>query len=36
MASLKEMIVNARADATAAGVTFSPIVNHTIAWDIRP
>jgi hypothetical protein len=30
--SLKEMIVDARADADAVGVTFIPIVNDPITW----
>jgi len=34
MGRLKEMIVNARSDAEAAGVTFIPIVNYPIAWQI--
>jgi hypothetical protein len=28
------MIVNARRDAEAAGVEFTPIVNYPIAWRI--
>jgi hypothetical protein len=34
MGKLKEMIVNARRDAEAAGVAFTPIVNYPIAWRI--
>ncbi len=34
MAGLKEMIVNARHDAEAVGVSFIPIVNYPIAWHI--
>jgi hypothetical protein len=34
MGSLKEMIVDARNDADAAGVTFIPIFNYPIAWAI--
>ncbi len=34
MGSLKEMIVDARRDADAVGVTFIPIVNYPIAWRI--
>ena len=34
MNRLKEMIVDARRDATAAGVTFLPIVNYPISWTI--
>jgi hypothetical protein len=34
LASLKEMIVNARQAAEAAGVSFIPIVNYPIAWHI--
>jgi hypothetical protein len=34
MGKLKEMIVNARRDAEAAGVEFTPIVNYPIAWRI--
>jgi hypothetical protein len=34
MGSLKEMIVNARQDAEAAGCRFTPIVNYPIAWHI--
>ncbi len=31
---LKEMIVDARAEAEAAGVTFHPIVSYPIDWTI--
>jgi hypothetical protein len=34
MGRLKEMIVDARSDADAVGVTFIPIVNYPIAWHI--
>jgi hypothetical protein len=34
MGQLKEMIVNARADAEAVGAHFTPIVNYPIAWHI--
>jgi hypothetical protein len=34
MGRLKEMIVDARDDADAVGVTFIPIVNYPIAWRI--
>ena len=34
MASLKEMIIDARRDAEAVGVSFIPIVNHPICWEI--
>lgn len=34
MGRLKEMIVDARADADAAGITFIPIVNYPIAWHL--
>ena len=34
MGRLKEMIVDARNDGEAAGVTFIPIVNYPIAWHI--
>jgi len=34
MGRLKEMIVDARGDAEAVGVTFVPIVNYPIAWHI--
>ena len=34
MSRLKEMIVDARADGEAAGVTFTPIVNYPIDWII--
>ncbi|MGB8879259.1 MAG: hypothetical protein WCD11_23300 [Solirubrobacteraceae bacterium] len=33
---LKEMVVDARRDADAVGVTFTPIVNYPIAWSIGP
>jgi hypothetical protein len=33
MGRLKEMIVDARRDADAVGVTFIPIVNYPIAWN---
>ncbi len=36
MSRLKEMVVDARRDADAVGVTFTPIVNYPIAWTIRP
>jgi hypothetical protein len=36
MSRLKEMIVDARADADAVGVSFIPIVNYPIAWSILP
>jgi hypothetical protein len=36
MSQLKEMIVDARRDGDAVGVTFTPIVNYPIAWSIRP
>ena len=36
MGQLKEMVVDARSDADAVGVTFSPIVNYPIAWSIQP
>jgi hypothetical protein len=32
MSRLREMIVDARNDADAVGVTFIPIVNYPIAW----
>jgi hypothetical protein len=32
MASLIEMIVDARADADAVGVAFTPIINYPITW----
>jgi hypothetical protein len=32
--SLKEMVVNGRRDAEAAGCRFTPIVNYPIAWTI--
>lgn len=34
MSRLTEMIVNARADAEKAGVTFIPIVNYPVDWAI--
>jgi hypothetical protein len=34
MGKLKEMVVNARRDAEAVGVAFTPIVNYPIAWRI--
>jgi hypothetical protein len=34
MSRLKEMIVDARRDGEAAGVTFTPIVNYPIDWTI--
>ena len=34
MGHLKEMIVDARKAAEAAGVQFTPIVNYPISWDI--
>ena len=34
MASLREMIVDARKAAEAVGVQFTPIVNHPITWTI--
>jgi hypothetical protein len=34
MASLKEMIVDARQAAEAAGVRFTPIINHPVSWAI--
>lgn len=34
MGQLKEMIVNARADAEKAGVTFIPIVNYPVDWTV--
>jgi hypothetical protein len=30
------MVVDARSDADAVGVTFIPIVNYPIAWSIQP
>ena len=35
MSNLKEMIVDARRDAEAVGVQFTPIVNYPIAWNIK-
>jgi hypothetical protein len=34
MAQLKEMIVDARRDADAVGVSFIPIVNYPINWRV--
>jgi hypothetical protein len=34
MGHLKEMIVDARRDADAVGVSFVPIINYPIAWSI--
>ena len=34
MATLKEMIVDARQAAEAVGVRFVPIVNHAVNWTI--
>lgn len=34
MGKLKEMIVDARRDAEAAGVEFTPIVNYSVSWHI--
>ncbi|GCE07290.1 hypothetical protein [Dictyobacter aurantiacus] len=34
LSMLKEMIVDARRDAEAVGVTFIPIVNYPISWTI--
>lgn len=34
MGRLKEMIVDARADADKAGVSFIPIVNYLVDWTI--
>jgi hypothetical protein len=34
MGRLKEMIVDARRDSEAVGVTFTPIVNYPIDWTI--
>jgi hypothetical protein len=34
MGRLKEMIVDARSEFEAAGVTFLPILNYPIAWTI--
>ena len=33
MGRLKEMIVDARRDAEAVGVSFGPIINYPIAWE---
>ena len=34
MSRLREMIVDARGDAERAGVTFIPIVNYPIDWQV--
>lgn len=34
MASLKEMVIDARKAAEAVGVKFIPIINYPIAWTI--
>jgi hypothetical protein len=34
MSRLREMIVNARNDAEAVGVTFVPIVNYPVSWAV--
>jgi hypothetical protein len=34
MNKLKEMTENARRDAQAVGVAFTPIVNYPVAWSI--
>jgi hypothetical protein len=34
MGQLKEMIVDARSEFEAAGVTFLPILNYPITWTI--
>ena len=34
LSTLKEMIVDARHDAEAVGVTFIPIVNYPVSWTI--
>ena len=34
MSRLKEMIVDARRDSEAVGVTFIPIVNYSLSWTI--
>jgi uncharacterized protein (DUF2461 family) len=34
MGDLKEMTVDARGEAEAAGVAFTPIVNHPVGWSI--
>ena len=34
MGGLREMIVDARKDAEAQGVAFTPIVNYPISWKI--
>jgi hypothetical protein len=35
MDNLKEMVVNARHDAEAVGVRFTPIVHYPVAWHIE-
>jgi hypothetical protein len=34
MSRLREMIVNARTDAEAVGVTFVPMVNYPVSWTV--
>jgi roadblock/LC7 domain-containing protein len=34
MGALKEMIVDARADAAVVGVTFTPIINYPVSWTV--
>jgi hypothetical protein len=34
MGALKEMIVDAREDAARVGVSFNPIVNHPVVWNL--
>jgi hypothetical protein len=34
LSRLQEMIVNARNDAEAVGVTFVPIVNYPVSWTV--
>jgi hypothetical protein len=34
MSRLKEMIVDARGESEAVGVSFTPIINYPIAWSI--
>ncbi len=34
MSRLKEMIVDARHDSEAVGVTFTPIINYPLSWTI--
>ncbi|MDH6133131.1 hypothetical protein P3T37_002525 [Kitasatospora sp. MAA4] len=34
MGQLKEMVVDARGESEAAGVTFAPIVNYPVNWTI--